>query len=151
MVRERWRKVRRAAGYQVSDRGRVRSVARTLSDGRAHGGQLLTPKQDADGYLLVKVAGQWLPVHILVLEAFHGPRPPGTEGCHGPAGQLDNRAEVLRWDTHRENLQDRERNKQRQPERLERNKQRQPERLDLNGTHHPAPLETFVSIGPAGA
>lgn len=104
--RERWRKVRRASGYQVSSLGRVRSVGRTLSDGRRAGGQLLTPKEDRDGYLLVKVAGEWVPVHILVLEAFRGPRPDGMEGCHGPGGQQDNRLGRLRWDTHEANERD---------------------------------------------
>ena len=134
-ARERWRKVRRADGYKVSSLGRVRSVPRMLDDGREHGGQILRPYPDDDGYLCVTIGGETVKVHHLVLEAFHGPRPYGTEGCHGPGGRQDNRAEVLRWDTHREN---------------ERDKTRQPERLDWIGTHRPAPFETFIPIGPAG-
>jgi len=135
MARERWRNIRRARGYRVSSLGRVRSVPRTLSDGRQHGGQVLEPYPDDDGYLCVKIRGETVRVHHLVLEAFHGPRPYGLEGCHGPGGSQDNRAEVLRWDTHREN---------------ERDKKRQPERLDLIGTHRPRRLETFVTDCPAG-
>ena len=133
------RKIRRAPGYKVSSTGRVRSLPRILSDGRAHGGQALRPYPDQDGYLCVTIRGERVKVHHLVLEAFHGPRPYGLEACHGPDGLLDNRAEVLRWDTHQENLKDRERNKKRQAEGL-----------DLNGTHHPRPLETSVTIGAAG-
>lgn len=94
-------------------------MPRILADGRDHGGGILTPYPDGDGYLCVKISGETVKVHHLVLEAFHGPRPYGLEGCHGPGGSQDNRAEVLRWDTHQENLKDRERNKTRQPERLD--------------------------------
>ena len=135
MARERWRKVRRAPGYKVSSLGRVRSVPRVLADGREHGGQPLEPFGNDDGYLCVTISGEQVKVHHLVLEAFTGPRPYGLEGCHGPGGSQDNRAEVLRWDTHRENLLD---------------KQRQPERLDLSGTYHRQPLETPVTNEAAG-
>lgn len=138
-TRRRWRNCPGRPGYRVSSDGLAKSVPRTLSDGRAHGGGLLRPRADADGYLMVKVAGQWVHVHVLVLEAFHGLRPPGMEGCHGPGGSQDNRAEVLRWDTHPENLRDRERHKTRQPERL-----------DWIGTHHPSPFGTSVTGGAAG-
>lgn len=46
-------------------------------------------------------------VHHLVLETFVGPRPEGTECCHGPGGKLDNRLENLRWGTKVENYADR--------------------------------------------
>jgi hypothetical protein len=104
--RERWRRVRRAAGYQVSDRGRARSVKRTLSDGRECGGQLLVPVPDRDGYLRVSIAGVMVPLHVLVLEAFVSARPAGMEGCHGAGGQQDNSLANLRWDTHQENERD---------------------------------------------
>lgn len=116
--RERWRKIRRAPGYKVSSLGRVRSMPRQLADGRSHGGGDLIPYPDADGYLCVTLYGETVKLHHLVLEAFHGPRPYGMEGCHGFGGKLDNSAEVLRWDTHKENIRDKERNNQRQPERL---------------------------------
>ena len=129
MARERWRKVRRASGYQVSDRGRVRSVARTLTDGRRAGGVMLRPVADKDGYRRVSIAGQMVGVATLVLETFDGPAPEGTEACHWPDPDRScNDLSNLRWDTHREN---------------ERDKARQPERLDWNGTHRPAPIRTF--------
>lgn len=45
-------------------------------------------------------------VHILVAEAFHGPRPPGMEVRHLNGVKLDNRAENLRWGTDSENMLD---------------------------------------------
>lgn len=104
-MRERWRKVRRADGYKVSSLGQVRSLDRTLPNGAAMGGRMLTPFL-VGGYLHVTINGEQVPVHLLVLEAFHGLRPYGMEGCHGPNGPLDNRTEVLRWDTHLANVRD---------------------------------------------
>lgn len=46
-------------------------------------------------------------VHLLVLEAFVGPCPPGLEGCHTNGDGLDNKLTNLRWDTHAANMQDR--------------------------------------------
>jgi len=37
--------------------------------------------------------------HVLVLEAFVGPRPEGMWGLHGKGGCLDNRVENLYWGT----------------------------------------------------
>ena len=105
-ARERWRKVRRADGYKVSSLGRVRSVDRVLSDGRQAAGQMLEQFPDKDGYLFVTISGEKVPVSHIVLEAFHGPRPYGTEACHGPNGVSDNAEDQLRWDSRRENLRD---------------------------------------------
>lgn len=138
-MRESWRNCPGRPGYKVSSLGRCRSVDRVLSDGRACGGRMLSPRRDRDGYILFKVCGRWVPAHVLVLEAFHGPRPEGMEGCHGPQGQDVNSSDVLRWDTHQENIRDKERNKKRQPERL-----------DLIGTHHPCRVATSVTVGAAG-
>jgi len=49
-------------------------------------------------------------IHHLVLEAFVGPRPPGTECCHRNDIKTDNRLENLRWDTSSANMYDRVRN-----------------------------------------
>jgi hypothetical protein len=118
VARERWRNVRRARGYKVSySTGQVRSVDRQLADGRAAGGIPLEQFEDDDGYLRVTIHGESVPVHILVLEAFHGPRPFGKEGCHGPGGQKDNSAENLRWDTHQENEKDKIRERKREKDR----------------------------------
>lgn len=101
---------------------------------------MLKPYPDKDGYLCVKLHGRTVKVHHLVLDAFHGERPAGMEGCHGPGGRQDNRSHVLRWDTHPENMK----------EIGERNKKRQPERLDLIETHLPRTGGTPVTVGAAG-
>lgn len=45
-------------------------------------------------------------VHVLVLEAFAGPRPAHKVACHGEAGPTDNSLRNLRWDTQQSNIQD---------------------------------------------
>jgi len=107
--RERWRKVRRADGYQVSDRGRVRSVTRTLSDGRTAGGVMLSQFEDRDGYLCVNIGGRPVAVHVLVTDAFLDECPPGHERLHGEGGQKDNSVTNLRFGTHLENERDKRR------------------------------------------
>jgi len=103
-ARERWRKVRGWPAYQVSDRGRVRSVPRRLADGRDHGGGLLAQFPDKDGYWCVTLSdGQrrlTVPVHVLVASTF--PCWEGLEVRH-LNGQGDNSWTALRWGTHREN------------------------------------------------
>lgn len=37
--------------------------------------------------------------HLLVLEAFVGPRPPGLEACHNDGNAFNNHPSNLRWDT----------------------------------------------------
>ena len=48
-------------------------------------------------------------VHILVLTAFRGPKPQGTEACHNNGNPYDNRIDNLRWDTRSSNAKDRSR------------------------------------------
>jgi hypothetical protein len=38
-------------------------------------------------------------IHLLVLEAFVGARPPGMEGCHNDGNPANNRLDNLRWGT----------------------------------------------------
>jgi hypothetical protein len=56
--------------------------------------------------MLVKIAGTYRLVHHLVLEAFVGSRPPGTECCHNDDDPANNRLSNLRWDTHLANMGD---------------------------------------------
>lgn len=109
---ERWRSVRHHEGrYEVSNLGRVRSLARIDARGHHQEGQILRPSIRADGYVQVRlynaVVGATKKVHRLVLEAFTGPRPDGMEACHANGDRSDNRAGNLRWDTVRENANDR--------------------------------------------
>jgi len=78
---------------------------------RVFRGRHLTQKSRArprPGHLFVdisaggRVSRKW--VHRLVLEAFVGPCPAGTECCHGDGDPTNNHVENLRWDTHATNM-----------------------------------------------
>lgn len=99
--------------YEVSDQGQVRSIDRYRAG--PHGsmtfrrGKVLKPR--ARRYLTVTLnepgrTPKQASIHLLVLEAFVGPRPLGLVGCHGPGGQRNNAVDNLRWDTQRNNILD---------------------------------------------
>ncbi len=48
-------------------------------------------------------------LHRILLEIFVGPCPPGMEGCHNDGNSMNNEVSNLRWDTHANNVKDRER------------------------------------------
>lgn len=112
---ERWLAIPGWPGYQVSDRGRVRSVDRVLSDGRRAAGRMLRAAGNGKGYRYVRLSagGRRKRHHIarLVLLAFTGPAPEGAEACHGNGRRRDNRLANLRWGTRPENRADRERHR----------------------------------------
>lgn len=103
--------------YEVSDRGRVKSLARTCltSSGgtRRVPAKLLSFVPHGYGYWQVKLCKDGIPstclVHSLVAAAFLGPRPEGLHVCHGPGGKQDNRPCNLRYGTPMENCADRRR------------------------------------------
>lgn len=111
---EEWRPVVGYEGiYEVSDRGRVKSLAKRV---RCHGGyrtraeRIHRPTDHPQGYKLV---GLWLDgrqytarVHVLVLEAFVGPRTDGMVACHNDGNPANNRLHNLRWDTQSNNILD---------------------------------------------
>jgi hypothetical protein len=97
---ERWLPVVGYEGfYEVSDQGRVRSRYRVLKQARNTQKRLIVclSKQNKARVRLV---------HHLVLEAFVGLRPSGTEACHWNDIADDNRLANLRWDTHEANCAD---------------------------------------------
>ena len=64
---------------------------------------------DDKGYLKVKLRGgkpRLVRIHSLVLRTFKGNRPKGLEGCHNDGEKLNNHISNLRWDTHKNNMQD---------------------------------------------
>ncbi len=103
---EQWRPIAGFPGYEVSDHGRVSSFWKFRW---GMGTERKIRKLVSRGaYLQVTFKGNgikpaWKDVHLLVLEAFGGPRPPEHQGCHGPAGKLVNRLDNLSWGTVRKN------------------------------------------------
>jgi hypothetical protein len=104
---ERWKRIPGHPGYEASSLGRVRSVDRTLSDGREAGGMVLALTEDKDGYLRVKLGRRLVGVHTLVALAFHGP----PEVRHVNDDPKDNRPEGLVWGSRKENERDKRKNK----------------------------------------
>jgi len=104
--------------YEVSDLGQVRSIARqSIRGDRPYTirGRVLKPRRDTNDRLGVMLydtqgKGHERRVHLLVLEAFVGPRPAGLEGCHWDDDHDNNRLENLRWATRSENEYDKVRN-----------------------------------------
>jgi len=128
---ERWLPVIGYEGlYEVSDLGRVRSLDRDVvvmmpgGRGTANGrtvrhyrGKVLRHTASSNGYPEVGLCrngkNENRLVHLLVLEAFVGPCPPGQEARHGPPGdKTDARLVNLCYGTRKENFADRIRDEQ---------------------------------------
>ena len=92
--------------YEVSDKGEVRSL---------RSGNNLKPYVDPRGYAIVSLSRggsqKSIRIHTLVLEAFRGKKPKGKEACHADGYNMNNNLDNLRWDTHYNNMQDREKYK----------------------------------------
>lgn len=110
---EEWRSVAGFEGaYEVSDLGRVRSVSRVVM--RANGapqtvrGRVLKTPQGTDGYPCIRLGAQGVTrkVHVMVAEAFLGPRPEGLQVCHRDGDRLNPRLQNLRYDTPSANMRD---------------------------------------------
>lgn len=121
-MEEEWKDIEGFPGYQVSNKGQVRSfyekkkafgrwggVERILHDKPQ---RTLLQSDDGNGYMKVFLQNdqkrRCVKVHRLVAEAFI----PRKEGCDtvdhikpGPEGKLDNSVENLRWIPRRENIQ----------------------------------------------
>lgn len=130
---EQWRDVEGYEGiYKVSDLGRVKGLARTayrysprwkcdsimrikekimgryVFKYRYKGASRI--RDDRPAALLVSLSREgkasFRYVHHLVLEAFVGLRPQGTEACHWDGDATNNRLENLRWGTSSDNTAD---------------------------------------------
>lgn len=111
---ERWKPVLGFEGlYEVSDTGKVRSIPRQTATGMRGGRMLSLQELPPSAGRPYKIAHLYkgnrrkaARVHVLVLEAFVGPRPDGMDACHNNDIPGDNRLENLRWDTKSANQQD---------------------------------------------
>lgn len=112
---ERWLPVPDYVGlYEVSNRGRVRSLDRTVRRGRGHVricGVDLKMRLTPDGYQGVVLHKDGKPVdrlvHVLMLTAFRGPRPSGKQTRHLDGKPAHNWDTNLEWGTASENAHDR--------------------------------------------
>lgn len=100
-------------GYAVGDDGSVWSCKVTgAGKGYTTAWRRRNPCPHPSGHLRLHMRGPncervTMYVHRLVLEAFVGPCPEGMEACHDPdRDPANNRLSNLRWDTHRENVND---------------------------------------------
>lgn len=101
---EEWRAVPGWVGfYEVSNLGRVKSLARIDPLGRPWPECILVHEVKSNGRHRIKLSGEGRSerrhVHRVVLEAFVGPCPDGFESCHWNDDPGDNRLINLRWDT----------------------------------------------------
>lgn len=106
MNEEEWREVPSWEGYyEVSSLGRVRRVDAIGKRNPVYAGMGGRPLKlrFLNAYLScdfrMPSRKQRIRVHVLVLEVFVGPRPPGMVACHRNGDKLDNRLQNLRWDT----------------------------------------------------
>lgn len=112
---ESWLPVPDWPGYEVSDRGRVRSIERQIRDGRTAGGLIL--KQTPSGakkYLHVTLSDGWrtkrVAVHQLVKRVHTGPSR-GRQVRHLDDDKTNNHLSNLKYGTQKQNEQDKKRNR----------------------------------------
>lgn len=101
---EQWRPIAASDGnYEISNLARVRNATT---------GRVMTPQVHGPwGYIRVQLRidgrQRGFRVHRLMLEAFIGPAPKGTEGCHRDGNPANNAIENLYWGSKSDNARDR--------------------------------------------
>lgn len=111
---EHWKPVVGFEGfYEISNTGRIWSVPRIDAHNVPRGGHVMVPQINSrTGYSVVHLRkdgkSKLYKVHSLILEAFEGERPDGKMALHKDGMQRRARLSNLRWGTHAENMQDRE-------------------------------------------
>tara|TARA_R110000868_G_scaffold314859_1_gene575788 strand:- start:2 stop:505 length:504 start_codon:yes stop_codon:yes gene_type:complete len=97
--------------YMVSEHGQIKRLECVVNNKR-YGKQklkerLLNPAKNHDGYMRVRLPIGFKFVHVLILESFICPRYGNMQACHNNGIPDDNRLENLRWDTPKNNVNDR--------------------------------------------
>jgi len=112
---EEWRKIPGFKGYEVSNRGRVRSyhLRGARRDKCGPHPHLLSPSTKGIGYECVQLRrngkSHVRTIHSLVALVFLGPRPSGKQCCHNDGNPSNNCIENIRYDTPGGNAIDRAR------------------------------------------
>jgi len=99
--------------YEVSDQGRVRSKLREVASGKnsraLRGGRVLK-HANTGGYFHLTLSNAPVEknfrVHVLVAEAFLGPRPEEMNACHKDGDSTNNVPANLYWGTQLQNIRD---------------------------------------------
>lgn len=102
--------------YEISNFGRLISLPRRVN--QRNGKSYLTKQRImkgglvGNGYLAAIMSKNGVHsskyFHVMVLEAFIGPRPQSHDGCHNDGNKLNNSLSNLRWDTRRANHADKD-------------------------------------------
>jgi hypothetical protein len=119
-MKENWKSVSTSAGHEISDHGRVKSLARRVPYGakgatRGVPARILSPfwvstDRGRQGHLAVELEDGRHKIHILVLEHFVSLRPPGLLGLHRDDNPENNWVGNLYWGTYSDNSFDSVRN-----------------------------------------
>lgn len=103
---EEWKVIPSFPDYEISSLGVVRRLTRAK---RTWVGRVLTNSTNHDGYLSVKLTKDKKEygrlVHVLVAEAFIGPKPPGMEVNHKDSCRSNPNLTNLEYCTHSQNMQ----------------------------------------------
>ena len=107
-------------GYSITEDGHVFTHRRRFGKGKGHGGGVvidnlfsreLNPYIGHGGYLYVSISTnkkqRSIPIHVLLLDAFIGARPPNSEGRHLDGKPLNNNLSNLAYGSKRQNAEDR--------------------------------------------
>lgn len=112
-MEEIWKDVPGYEGlYQVSNYGRILSLARVDPHGHKRKSRIITHKKPSAhlGYPFVILSKydvkKHFGIHRIVLIAFVGPPPAGTESCHNDGNKDNCTLDNLRWDTKANNTKD---------------------------------------------
>ena len=73
-------------------------------------GKLIKPCLNSSGYFAFNINRKNYNLHVLVAEAFYGPRPKGMVVCHWDDDKTNNKASNLRYGSRNENMDDALRN-----------------------------------------
>jgi hypothetical protein len=120
MTAELWRSIPDYPGYEVSDRGRIRSYYKNGGGGLGwhiadEPQRILAASPDSRGYRIVVLKHKSGERHCLkaatiIARVFIGPRPDGLSVCHYDDDPSNDHIENLRYDTPHGNTQDALRN-----------------------------------------